>query len=226
NELQRIEQQPRKTTKPKISFKDEISSLKQELSNIKKDVNVNNEKIDELDSNIQNLKESISDLSTTIRKNYTIDNMENLLKIIRTERTHIDKLSPNSFDSIKKNIREKGYKDENILREGLAIMVLDYLIDASKKLQFEEDIELFFKVLSETLPKETKLLDSAPIPAMRRIITSKLNITHEDFDRMLVKCFSNGWVFLEGGSPIGESDVKYLTIDDKKYYYVKLKRKV
>lgn len=191
----------------------QISDINYSLKRISDNINYNQNK---MLSALENLKNTSN-----------LQNTENLLLALRKESLNLISLEQRSFDSIKESIKKTGVSDINLLRDGLSIVVIDYLMKITKEIDWEISLDLFYKILSEEVNGLIKgsMSTIAEIPQVREKVCRRMGIKAEKFDSLLLKCFDIQWVNLEVGTPIGEEDVAWLDTGKNRFYYVKLLRK-
>ena len=96
----------------------------------------------------------------------------------------------------------------------------------TKEMEWNINLDDFYRILSE----ETKSLvgsmtSSVKIPLIRDAVCKRIEIEPKKFDSLLLKCREKEWLLLEVGTPIGETNVKWLDTGRNRYYYLKLKRR-
>lgn len=212
--------------KPRIDaneLMDNIISINNKIELIDKQIRHDGEKIDSMESKILEITNLVSAKLNNLDKLKT-SSVESLLKELHKEKLHYDFADPSCFDRIRANLLTKGFDDINILKNGMLFIILNELSQSIKNLKWPEDIELFYKNIQNEFYKNPKKSDALPIYEIRNAVCNNMGISKESFDRQLAKCFKEGWVLLELGSPIGEENVERLTLGDKNYYYLRLKR--
>lgn len=202
-----------------LSIEEEVKSQKIALLSF----NNNLERTQEITRSNSNLIKSYFD---KIEVNFNINRTEKLIAALRRENLSITKVNSQSFDSLKDSLKKDNISDIDILRDGLAVMILDYVMKLTKEMEWDINLDSFYRILSEeitTLGGTSNF--SAKIPIVRDLLCKKMNIIPNKFDSMLLDCREKGWVLLEVGTPIGETEAGWLDTGKNRFYYVKLRRK-
>ncbi len=93
---------------------------------------------------------------------------------------------------------------------------------AATRVTAEVDGEAFLRELHKVHSQRATPLGTAAIPDLRDSLCGLLHIAPAAFDRVLLKCWVEGKVELEVGSPIGRPPGGHLEHQGKRYYYVRL----
>lgn len=213
---------------------EEIKLLKNCLLSIEKLLKKQDQQISDINYSLKRINDNINSnqdkmLSTleNLKNMSNLENTENLLLALRKESLSRMPLEQRSFDLIKESIKKTDISDINLLRDGLSVVVIDYLMKMTKEIDWEISLDLFYKILSEEFYRLIKgsMSTIAEIPQVREKVCKRMGIKAEKFDSLLLKCFDIQWVNLEVGTPIGETDVAWLDTGKNRFYYVKLLRK-
>jgi len=171
---------------------------------------------------VLNNNQMISDLENK----FNLNNTEKLIFALRKESLNLKSLNQESFGSIMENLNQENILDIDLLRDGLAIVIVDYLMKLTKEMDWKISLDLFYKVLSEEVSGiKGSISTIVEIPKVREKVCRRMGIATEKFDSLLLKCFDVQWVNLEVGTPIGETDISWLDTGKNRFYYMKLLRK-
>lgn len=206
-----------------VELMDKIISISNKIELIEKQIRHDGEKIDTMERKISELTD-LASIKLHYLDNLKTSSIEGLLKELYKQKLHIDYANPSSFDLIRATLWKKGFDDISILKNGMLFIILNELSKSTKNLKWSDDIELFYRNIQNEFYKNPKKSDALPIYEIRNAVCNNMGIEKESFDRQLAICFKEGWVLLELGSPIGEENVERLTLGDKNYYYLRLKR--
>ncbi|MBP1908599.1 hypothetical protein [Methanolobus bombayensis] len=134
---------------------------------------------------------------------------------------------PSSFDELLQALQDENIKDMSLLRDGLSIMILHYLAGVTKEIEWDVNLDQFYRILSEEVGKLGELTSSSiEIQKIFKPVRDRLNITEIKFDDLLVKCYGKDWVRLEVGTSIFDKDTKLVISGNNKYRYIKLLKKL
>lgn len=165
-------------------------------------------------------------MKSDFENKFNLNNTEKLIFALRKESLNLKSLNQESFGSIMENLNQENILDIDLLRDGLAIVIVDYLMKLTKEMDWKISLDLFYKVLSEEVSEiKGSISTIVEIPKVREKVCRRMGIATEKFDSLLLKCFDVQWVNLEVGTPIGETDVAWLDTGKNRFYYVKLLRK-
>ncbi len=212
--------------KPRIDaneLMDKIISINNKIELIDKQIRHDSEKIDFIERKILDIITLASTKLQDLDKLKT-SSVEGLLRELYKEKLNYDFTDPSCFDLIRADLLHRGFDDANILKNGMLFIILHELSQSTKNLKWPDDLELFYKNIQNEFYKNPKKSDALPIYEIRNAVCNNMGIGKESFNRQLAKCFKEGWVLLELGSPIGEEKVEHFTLGDKNYYYLRLKR--
>lgn len=211
----------------------EIESLKVHTTSIEKELEVQKNTLINLSNNIEKTQEIIRSNNNLIKSyfdkiegNFNIGRTERLITAIRREDLNSTELNSQLFDSLKNSLKKDNISDIELIRDGLAVMTMDYIMKLTKEMDWEINLDLFYRILSEEIIKLGGTANfSAKIPVIRDLICKRMNIESKKFDSLLLDCREKGWVLLEVGTPIGETDAGWLDTGKNRFYYVKLQKK-
>lgn len=202
-----------------LSIEEELKSQKNALLNI----NNNIEKTQDIIRSNSNLMKSYFD---KFEGNFNINHTEKLIVGLRRENLNIMKINSQSFDSLRNSLKKDNLSDIDILRDGLSVMTMDYLMKMTREMEWDINLYDFYKILSEEIVKlDGRANSSAIIPKIRDLVCKRMNIEPKKFDSLLLDCREKDWVLLEVGTPIGETNAGWLDTGKNRFYYVKLLRK-
>lgn len=210
-----------------------IEPFEQRLSSIEGILKKQERQISELDRSLKkiidlfdsNLKQ-IKSCPEYFENKFVVQNSDNLLWALRKESLDLTVLKEGSFDSIKEKLKRENISDIDLLRDGLAVVVMDYLMKLTKEIDWDVSLDQFYRILSEEIFELKGTVNTiAEIPPVRDRVCRRMGISAGKFDSFLLDCFENNWVRLEVGTPIGKTDVEWLDTGKNRFYYVKLIRK-
>ncbi|KKH45438.1 hypothetical protein [Methanosarcina sp. 1.H.A.2.2] len=165
-------------------------------------------------------------MKSDLENKFNLNNTEKLIFALRKESLNLKSLNQESFGSIVENLNQENILDIDLLRDGLAIVIVDYLMKLTKEMDWKISLDLFYKVLSEEVSEiKGSISTIVEIPKVREKVCRRMGIATEKFDSLLLKCFDVQWVNLEVGTPIGETDIAWLDTGKNRFYYMKLLRK-
>lgn len=217
-----------------------VGNLVKEIEFVKMYISSIEKKMELQQNEIGDIKKTISDLIGIMQSNHReiesyfdklskatqINSTEKLVNALRNENLKLTSFKSESFDLVNKSLKENNFSDINIFRDGLAIVIMDYLMKLTKEMEWNINLDDFYRILSE----ETKSLvgsmtSSVKIPLIRDAVCKRIEIEPKKFDSLLLKCREKEWLLLEVGTPIGETNVEWLDTGKNRYYYLKLKRR-
>lgn len=206
-----------------------------------------NAKVLEMENRIKLCENSISELNISIKKliytvesnnqyvrsffenvdkNVHIDDTEKLISELRKEDLNLISFKKNSFNALLESLRKQNISDMDLLKNGLAVVIIDYLMKVTKEIEWDVSLDAFYKILSkEVLMLKNSVDTVVEIPIVREQVCTRMNIQRQKFDSLLKECWENNWVNLEVGTPIGETDAGWLDTGKNRFYYLKLVKK-
>lgn len=213
---------------------DEIRLLNAKVSLLENEVRIQNERISKFDILGNRLIENIAILNNSMDSHFSgferksiVGPTENLLKSTQKKFIDNDLSKPSSFDELIKGLRSEKIDDLSFLRDGLSIMVLHYMANVTKEIEWEVSLDQFHRVLCDEINKLGDLTSSSiEIQKISNPVSDRLNITDKKFDELLVKCYEKDLVRLEVGSPIYDDNPRFVRSGINKYFYVKLLKMV
>ena len=215
----------------------EVETINNRVLSIEKELQIQKGMINKINSNIIEISNSINQNSNIIHSfhNYiklyfdkkeadlNIGRTEKLITALRKEELNVTAINPNLFDSLKISLNNNNIADFDILRDGLAVMTMDYLMKLSNEIDWKISLDLFYRILyEETIKLVGSANNTVKIPLIRNSVTKRMNLQSGKFDSLLLNCREKGWVLLEVGTPIGETDVDWLDTGKNRFYYLKL----
>lgn len=229
----KIEVKKSKPTESINKLLKEIESLKEHIVSMERELGTQKNTLINLNSNFEKTKESIRlnyDLIKSyfdkIEGSFNIGRTEKLIAALRREDLNVTEINSQLFDSLRNSLKKDNLSDIDILRDGLAVMIMNYLMKLTKEMEWEVNLDLFYRILSEEIIKLGGTANfSAKIPMVRDLVCKRMNIEPQKFDSLLLDCREKGWVLLEVGTPIGETEAGWLDTGKNRFYYVKLQRK-
>lgn len=209
---------------------EEVRSLNAKISLLENEVKKQGEKINKFDAlgnrllqNMDILNQSMDSHFSGLDQKFTVGSLESLLKSAQKEFIDINLSKPRSFDETLKALKNENTDDVSLLRDGLSIMVLHYMSQITKQMEWNVSLDQFHRVLCEEIEKLGDLSSSSiEIQKIARPVSDRLNISDGKFDELLVKCYVKDLVRLEVGSPIFDDDPRWVRSGNNKYFYVKL----
>jgi hypothetical protein len=212
----------------------EVKSLKSEIILMKQEINQQQHIISELASLLSNLDKKMDEqkvfqqniLNKTEGKLDEYCNVKNTGKLLKEiNKNRLDQsgiLRSDTFYQLKSQLNSQGFNDIDILRDGLNIVTLDYLLNITKRIEWDIDINSFYSVLhAEAMNLNNNLQSSIKIPPLKEAVCKKINISADKFDSLVLQCFDQDFVYLEVGTPIGETDAGWIDTGKNRYYYIK-----
>lgn len=208
-------------------LEDRFLSIEKLLKKQDQQISDINHSLKKISDNIDSNQDKTLSILESFKRMSNLGNAENLLLALRKESLNLISLEQGSFDSIKESLKKTDVSDIILLRDGLSIIVIDYLMKMTKEIDWEVSLDLFYRILSEEVSGIIKgsMSTIVEIPQVRDKVCKRMGIKAEKFDHLLLKCFDIQWVNLEVGTPIGEIDVSWLDTGKNRFYYVKLLRK-
>lgn len=212
----------------------EIQSLNAKVSLLENEIKKQNERISNFDklgsqilNNLDILNNSMDSHFLGLKDNFSIGSTENLLKSSQKKLINNDLKKPSSFDELLQALQDENIKDMSLLRDGLSIMILHYLAGVTKEIEWDVNLDQFYRILSEEVGKLGELTSSSiEIQKIFKPVRDRLNITEIKFDDLLVKCYGKDWVRLEVGTSIFDKDTKLVISGNNRYRYIKLLKKL
>lgn len=222
-----------KSSKDTDELLKQIESLKTHILSIEEEVKSQKNALLNFNNNIEKTQELIRSNSSLIKSyfdkiegNFNIDRTEKLIVALRRENLNVTKVNSQLFDSLKNSLKKDNISDIDILRDGLAVMIMDYLMKLTKEMEWDINLYSFYRILSEeVIAQEGSANFSVKIPMVRNLVCKRMNLEPKKFDSLLLDCREKSWVLLEVGTPIGETDAGWLDTGKNRFYYVKLLRK-
>lgn len=226
----------KKTKKPSVDFGklvQEIEILKMHISSIEKKFELQQNEIGNLEktvsaaigvmqSNHREIESHFDKLSNSTQINST----EKLMIALRNENIKLTSFNADSFDLINESLKSNKFSEIDIFRDGLAVVIIDYLMKLTKEINWEINLDDFYQIVSEEIKSLVgSMTSSVKIPLIRDAVCKRMEIEPEKFDSLILKCRGKEWLLLEVGTPIGETNVKWLDTGRNRYYYLKLKRR-
>lgn len=202
-----------------------IKALSRDFKQLQKRDSESLRHIEDLQLRIQQLSRQQGELATFLSMKTSPDALA-LLENFRRELISLDKpMSPQKLCEVINKVKSQLNVDElSFTLKGLEILLSLYLLQQVKSLQWPSDFQEFISVVRQEIPKIQILPNQAEIPALRKRVTERLDLSDSVFDRQLVKAWKEGYVKLDVGAPIGRNNVKYLRVGQNEYFYVKLLR--
>lgn len=218
----------------------EVETINARVLSIEKELQIQKSMINKIDAKIIEIANSINQNTNVMHSYYNyiksyfnekeadlnIARTEKLITALRKEKLNVTTINPNLFDSLKISLNNNNIADFDILRDGLAVMTMDYIMKLTDEVDWKISLDLFYRILYE---ETIKLVGSAnytvKIPLIRNSVTERMNLPTEKFDSLLLECREKDWVLLEVGTPIGETDAGWLDTGKNRFYYLKLLKK-
>ena len=229
-----------KSSSIKDNLANEVKTIKSQLLSIEKESEFQKNTLKKINITIDNINNSINQNNNIMQSyhnyiksyfekteaNFNIGRTEKLIMGLRKEELKIGKIKPGSFDSLKNSLNDNNISDFDILRDGLAVMTMDYLLKLTKETEWKISLDLFYRILyEETINLVNSANNTVKIPSIRKSVTERMNLNSEKFDSLLLSCREKGWVLLEVGTPIGETNAGWLDTGKNRFYYLKLLKK-
>lgn len=211
----------------------EIEGLKTHITSIEKELDNQKNILQSFSNSLEKTQEISRSTNILIKThfdkfegNFNIGRTERLIAAIRRENLNLTGLNSQTFDALKVSLKKDNISDVELIRDGIAIMTIDYVMKLTREMDWEINLDLFYRILSEEIMKLGSTTNfSAKIPVVRDFLCKRMNIGSKKFDSLLLDCREKGWVLLEVGTPIGETDAGWLDTGKNRFYYVKLQKK-
>ena len=132
--------------------------------------------------------------------------------------------SPDSAKMFDRVAKALGINKRTMFYLSLSYVASQYSLESVRNLKWKPTLDEFYRAISKVFASVRIIGDRAEIPPLRDATCTYLGIDAATFDELLGRSWKEGRVGLETGAPIGQYNVKYLEIDGRKFYYVKLNR--